>query len=67
MMHAVSVAVDGRRRRAMQQDLDAASPMVTVGQEQFRDASTWATVISNFTSSAAAYEVHGYGGVLQPM
>jgi len=67
MMHAVSVAVDGGRRRAMQQDLDAASPMVTVGQEQFRDASTWATVISNITSSAAAYEVHGYGGVLQPM
>ena len=44
----------------MQQD--AATPMVTVGQEQFRDASTWETVISNLSSSAAAFEVQGYGG-----
>lgn len=44
----------------MQQD--AAAPMVTLGQEQFRDASTWETVIRNLTSTAAAYEVQGYGG-----
>ena len=51
----------------MQQDAAASGPMVTVGQEQFRDASTWETVISNLSSSDAAYEVQGYGGEEQPM
>ena len=40
--------------------------MVTVGEEQFRDASTWETVISNLSSTDAAYEVQGYGGEQQP-
>ena len=40
----------------------AESPLVTTGLEQFRDAATWEAVITNLTSSAAAYEVHGYGG-----
>lgn len=40
----------------------AESPLVTTGLEQFRDAATWQAVITNLTSSAAAYEVHGYGG-----
>ena len=39
---------------------------MTLGQEQFTDASTW-DMISNFTSSAAAFEVHGYGGAPQSM
>ena len=63
----MSLAVAGGRRRAMQQDAAASGPMVTVGQEQFRDASTWETVISNLSSSDAAYEVQGYGGEEQPM
>ncbi len=49
------------------QQQPAAGPMVTVGQEQFRDASTWETVVSNLTSSDAAYEVQGYGGERPPL
>lgn len=44
----------------------AESPLVTTGLEQFRDAATWQAVITNLTSSAAAYEVHGYGGASLP-
>ena len=47
-------------RRSMKQG--AESPLVTTGLEQFRDAATWQAVITNLTSSAAAYEVHGFGG-----
>lgn len=57
--------MNGGRKRALKQDAAAGSPMVTVGTEQFRDAATWQAVISNLTSSAASYEVHGYGGAPQ--
>ena len=53
-----AISVGGRR--SMKQG--AESPLVTTGLEQFRDAATWQSVITNLTSSAAAYEVHGYGG-----
>ena len=49
------------------QQQPATGPMVTVGEEQFRDASTWETVIGNLTSTDAAYEVQGYGGECQPL
>ena len=58
----MNFAAEGGRKRALRQQ--AVGPLVTLGQEQFTDASTW-DMISNFTSSAAAFEVHGYGGAPQ--